>query len=120
MNRKANGFTLLEVLLALIIVSVALVAVVQTSQSNANILQQARTQTAGLHVANQVLLRLYQEPTPVTGQMQGQQIIQDQVYYWQAEWQSTDNARIQRLDVSVSLDRNFVYLQAQLTGFKGA
>ena len=120
MRAKQSGFTLLEVLMALVIVSVALVAVVQSSQNSATTLQQARDQSAALQVANQVLMQMYQRPTPVTSEVQGQSRIQDRSFYWKVRWQSTDNARINRLDVSVSLDRDFAYLQAQLTGFKSS
>ena len=120
MKAEQTGFTLLEVLMALVIVSVALVAVVQSSQNSATTLQQVRDQSAALHVANQVLMDMYQRPNPVNGLVQGQRQFQDRSFYWKVEYQSTDNARINRLEVSVSLNRDFDYLQARLTGFKSS
>ena len=120
MKREVAGFTLLEVMMALVIVSIALVALVQSSQGGANTLAQAKEKTAALFIANQVLMNAYRQPSPATGQMQGERAYQDRLYFWKIEWQSTDNARIQRLEVEVSLQRDFDYLQAQLTGFKSS
>lgn len=113
-----KGFTLLEVLIALIIISVGLVALLQSSQHSANTLATARDQTAALHVADQVMLQLYQRGDLRLGVHQGEQRFQGQIFYWQGTMTTTENARINRLDVKVSLDRDFDYAEAQLSGFK--
>lgn len=116
MNKRVRGFTLLEVLLALLIVSVALVAMVEVAGF-------AQKQTAELdqrqqayQVADQILMQLYQRPT--VDDEQGSQQRKDQTYYWSVDVQSTDNPRILRLDIRVGLDRKLDYALAQLTGFK--
>lgn len=119
-SRKAtqSGFTLLEVMMALIVISVGLVALVQSSQYSAHVLQQAKTKTAAYHVADQVLLKMYQIPDLSIGRHQGEQKFEGTVYYWQASLATTENKYINRLDVRVFLDRKFDYAEATLTGFK--
>lgn len=118
MNRKAKGFTLLEVMMALLIISVGLVALVQSSQHSANTLEVARNKTAAFHVADQVMLQMYQKAGLQLGVHQGEQRFQGQTYYWQATLSATENPRINRLEVEVALERNFDYSEALLTGFK--
>ena len=111
------GFTLLEVMLALLIISVGLVALVQSAQSGAQTSNALRDKTGAYHVADQVMLLLYQRPGLRLGNHQGQELFADQEYFWQAQLQTTDNIYINRIDLVVSLDRNFDYTQARLTGF---
>lgn len=110
------GFTLLEVLLALLIISVALVAMVEVAGT-------AQKQTAELdqrqqayQVADQVLMQFYQRP--VVTDEQGSQQHKDQTYHWSVDVKNTDNPRILRLDVRVGLERDFKHALAQLSGFK--
>ncbi len=104
--------------MALVIISVGLVALVQSSQHSANVLYEAKSKTAAYHVADQVMLKMYQVPGLSIGQHQGEQKFNGQVFYWQVELSSTENIHINRLDVKVSLDRSFSYAAAILTGFK--
>lgn len=104
--------------MALIIISVGLVALVQSSQNSANTLTVAKNQTAALHVADQVMLQLYQKANLTLGVHYGEQRFQGQTYYWQATLATTDNLRIHRLEIKVGLERSLDYAEAQLTGFK--
>lgn len=104
--------------MALIIISVGLVALVQVSHHNANTLTVAKTQTAALHVADQVMLNLYQTSGLRLGEHYGEQRFQGQTYYWKANLSTTENASIHRLDVKVGLQRDVSYAEAQLSGFK--
>lgn len=105
-------------MMALIVISVGLIALVQSSQYSAYVLQEARSKTAALHVADQVLLNMYQLSDLSMGRHQGEQKFEGTVYYWQANLSTTENIHINRLDVKVSLDRKFDYAAASLTGFK--
>jgi general secretion pathway protein I len=118
LNNKTKGFTLLEVMMALIIISVGLVALVHSSRHSANTLEVAKNKTAALHVADQVMLQLYERGGLQLGVHQGEQRFQGQLYYWQATLTTTDNNRINRLEVKVGLNRDFKYAEAQLSGFK--
>ncbi len=105
-------------MLALVIVSVGLMAMVQSAQTGAKVTTELRQKTNAYHVADQVMMMLYSQTDLRLGQHQGQELMAGQDYYWQAEMASTDNIHINRIDVIVSLDRQFDYAEAQLTGFK--
>ena len=117
MQRSSFGFTLLEVMLALFIISVGLVALVQSAQTGVKVTETLRDKTGAYHVADQVMLMLYQKSDLKLGRHQGQELFAGQDYYWQAELQSTDNNRINRIDLVVGLEREIDYAEAQLTGF---
>ncbi len=105
-------------MMALIVISVGLVALVQSSQHSAYVLEQAKSKSAAYHVADQVMLKMYQISNLTVGKHQGEQRFEGQVYFWQVNLSTTENIHINRLDVSVSLDRKFEYAEATLTGFK--
>jgi ABC-type tungstate transport system permease subunit len=100
------------------VISVGLVALMQSSQYSAYVLEQAKTKTAAYHVADQVILNLYQVSGLRPGRHQGEKRFEGVNYYWQATLSATENNQINRLDVEVSLDRKFDYFEASLTGFK--
>jgi general secretion pathway protein I len=118
LKNNTNGFTLLEVMMALIIISVGLMALVQSTQFSANTLGSVKIKTSAYHVADQVLMSLYSTPDLNLGTHHGEHKFQSQTFYWQATLSKTENIHIDRLDVVVSLDRQLTYAEAQLTGFK--
>ena len=104
--------------MALIVISVGLVALVQSSQHSAFVLEEAKNKTAAYHVADQVMLKMYQVSGLSLGTHQGQQQFNGVTYFWQVNLSSTDNEGINRMEVVVSMDRKFDYAEAHLTGFK--
>jgi len=116
MTNPNRGFTLLEVLLALVVVSVALMALVHAAGFSQRQIAELRHQVNAYQVADQVLMQLYQQPQ--VNNQEGSQRMADETYYWSVDVQNTDNPLILRLDVKVGLERALDYAQAQLTGFK--
>lgn len=116
-NRSSEGFTLLEVMLALLIISIGLMALVQSAQTGAQTTTALRERTAAYHVADQVMLMLYQKIDLQIGTHQGQELFAGQDFYWQAELQTTDNIHINRIDLVVGKIRQLDYVEARLIGF---
>ena len=104
-------------MLALLIISVGLVALVQSAQTGAQTTTVLRDKTAAYHVADQVMMQLYQRTDLKTGNHQGQELFAGQDFYWQAELKTTDNEHINRIDLVVGLNRQLDYVDARLTGF---
>ena len=104
-------------MLALLIISVGLMALVQSAQTGALTTTALREKTAAYHVADQVMLQLYQKSDLQIGSHQGQELFAGQDFYWQAELKTTDNIHINRIDLVVGLARNLDYVEARLTGF---
>lgn len=115
---KQKGFTLLEVLLALLVMGIGLAALVSAGQNSADALSKLTQKSDAFHVADQVMMQLYQRSGLQTGQHQGSQKFHSQDWYWRADVQSTDNPRIARIDLKVGMGRDFEFAEAQLFGFK--
>ena len=113
-----QGFTLLEVMLALLVLAIALSALVHSGQLSAQTVVKLEQSSAGYHVADQSMMGLYQAQGLNPGRHQGEQYFEGQRWYWQADVENTDNPHIARINLRVSLDNRFSFVKAQLTGFK--
>lgn len=115
--RDSRGFTLLEVILALLVLSIALSALVRTGLVGAETVVKTEETSDAYHVADQALMRLYQSKGLTTGQHQGAQQFNDINWYWLADVEGTNNPRIAKITLKVGLDRKLNYAHAQLIGF---
>ena len=113
----ASGFTLLEVIVSLVILTVALTAIITVGSNRAETLIELREKNRALIVANNVLQKYYLESVNV-GIIDGQQENGNTDWHWQLSISETNNVHIYRMDVLVSKDNDFSYSSAQLTGFK--
>ena len=116
---KFAGFTLLEIMVSLLILTVALSAIITVGSSRAETLIELRLQNRALIVANNVLERYtdFQQQISV-GVIDGKQANGNVDWNWQLTVSPTNNDSILRLDVKVSKDNTFDYSFAQLVGFK--
>ncbi len=104
--------------MALVIISVGLMALVQSAQTGAQTTTALQERTSAYHVADQVMMVLYQKPGLQIGTHRGEELFGGQRYYWQAELKTTDNNYINRIDLVVGLNRQLDHTQARLTGFR--
>lgn len=118
MVRKSHGFTLLEVLVSLAVITITLSAIVTVSSNRAETLLEIRQRNQALIVADNVLEKFYLETGLSDGVFDGKQSNGDMEWYWQIKIEQTNNEHIKRMDVSVSKDNSFDYSYATLTGFK--
>jgi general secretion pathway protein I len=117
-NRNA-GFTLLEVIVSLVILTVALTAIITVGSSRAETLIELRERNRALIVANNVLEKYTDvSETLTTGVYDGLQENGNIEWHWQVTVAATNNTHIYRLDVLVSKNSDFDYSSAQLVGFK--
>lgn len=116
---KLAGFTLLEIMVSLLILTVALSAIITVGSSRAETLIELRLQNRALIVANNVLEKYtdFQQQISV-GVIDGKQANGNVDWSWQLTVAPTNNDSILRLDVKVSKDSTFDYSFAQLVGFK--
>lgn len=120
MKNKPNskGFTLLEVIVSLVILTVALTAIISIGSTRAETLLELRERNRALLVANNVLEKYYLEKNVITGVFDGKQENGNADWNWQLTVSKTNNERILRMDVKVSKGNDFDYAIAQLVGFK--
>ena len=113
-----RGFTLLEVLVALLLLSLALVALVRTASLEARALAQVRDSTLAQWVAANAIAEVrLAEAAPALGERVGNAEMGGQRWQWRMQVLATDDARIRRLDVEVMADVAGAAPVATLSGF---
>ena len=118
-KNKNAGFTLLEVVVSLVILTVALTAIITVGSSRAETLIELRERNRALIVANNVLEKYTDiSETLTAGVYDGLQENGNIEWHWQVTVATTNNTHIYRLDVLVSKNSDFDYSSAQLVGFR--
>jgi len=118
---RSRGFTLLEVLIALAVVALVLVALVRTAGTAARALERERDVTLATWVAANVLAeQRVAGGVPPMGRREGSQQLGGREWRWQSVVQATDEPSIRRIDVRVFADGQPDSSVATLAGFAGA
>lgn len=101
--KKICGFTLIEVLIALAILSIALTAIIQATSQNIrdNIYLQNKTiaNWVGNLLMNQALAGILQLPT--SGNNESSMLMLGQNWLWQGTLENTPNPHIQKIRIQV-------------------
>jgi general secretion pathway protein I len=102
-----DGFTLLEILVALAIIAIALTAVVVETGQHVNSTIHMRDRTLAHWVAmNRVTEQLAAEQWPSVGISNGVAEMADREWFWSMTISSTPDSDIRRIDVEVRADRD--------------
>ncbi len=103
--RKLKGFTLVEVLVALVVLTVAFSALMVSLNETVRNVGFLKNETAANWVASNVMaqaqlgvLKLNSQ----TGKMNGEEVMLGKNYTWQLKVSSTENEKVNQLDVEVS------------------
>lgn len=106
-HHQSRGFSLLEVIIALAVVSIALLALSRTGGSAPAQYTELQQGTLALWVADNALAELrLDEGFPEPGTRFGRENMAGISWRWQAEITQTSESRIRRVDVTVYLDNN--------------
>ena len=104
---RGYGFTLIEILVALVIVTVALAALITESSQNLYNASALRDKTLAHWVAmNKVTEWQVADQWPDTGRSQGEMPMGKDDWYWTMIVRDTDDKDVRRIDVEVRHDRN--------------
>lgn len=101
--RRKWGFTLLEVLVALVILSIAFTAIFKAISSNAKSLLYLQNKTAASWIALNIIAEIQLKLIALSenSQQSHQDAMFNRLWYWNAIVQATPNPSISRIDVSV-------------------
>ncbi|MEO8010949.1 MAG: type II secretion system minor pseudopilin GspI [Dokdonella sp.] len=100
--RRIRGFTLLEVLIALVVVALALLALTRTAGGQVAAFDALRERTlAGWVAANVLTETRIATPLPPSGRREGRERFAERDWRWTIDVQNTENERIRRIDVAV-------------------
>jgi len=117
----SRGFTLLEVLIALLVLALALVALARTAALQVENLAELRERTLADWLAQQVLAETrLANALPNPARSSGQRRYGGRDWHWELEIQATQVPTIRRLDVHVATAAAPAQPVASLTGFTGA
>ena len=115
-RRQPNGFTLLEIMVALAIFSLAALAMVRLQ--GYSVRSTANLDDSGMawQVARNVAVEILSNPAPPTlGDTGGEETNGGQQWLWTATTAKTDDARLVRTDIVVTGTGNAALRKAQLT-----
>lgn len=118
MKAQHTGFTLLETLVALSILSLALLTLVKSSMQQIQTHQYLREKTIAQWIgANQLTQLRLSQVSPTLGKRSGETKMAQQTWFWHAHVQTTLNKNIRKVDIQVGLKSPNRPILAHLTGF---
>lgn len=100
-DTRQNGFTLMEVLVALVIVSVCILGLARSASNVLDTHYELERSTLGLIVANNALAELKLSTNIGPSRREGQSSMAGRTWYWQALIQPTPDGSMLRVDVGV-------------------
>lgn len=115
---RARGFTLLEVLVALLVLALALLALSRSATQQVAAQQQRRERAIAGWLASDVLAELQlRSAFPATGRSDGERRFGERNWRYEVLVQATPVASIRRIEVSVRAAGESGAPMATLTGF---
>lgn len=102
-RHRQGGFTLIEVLIALVIVSVSFAAMIYSIHSSTNNLIHLEDKVGASWVADNVVAQV--RLGLLNGATEGSETEWGQRYYWSISEKTTENTKVKEMTVAVSLKR---------------
>ena len=118
--KRSRGFTLLEVLVALAVLAIALLALMRSGTDSASVVDHVREQTLVAWVAANAVAQLRLEPEfPQPGSRSGVDTMGQQNWIWRGDIVATPDPDLLRFDVAVYRSENADDAVYQLSAFLG-
>lgn len=102
--KQYQGFTLLEVLVALAIFAIAALSVMSAVSQNLNTLGYLEQKTLAAMVADNELAQLHLSGQYPTSTKQGKSMLADREWYWTVKNTKTQQQLLRQIEVSVATD----------------
>jgi len=119
-KKNTNGFTLLEILVALAVVAIALSAVVSEVSNNVKNAARLQDKTLAHWVAmNKVTEWHTSGDWPAPGISQGDALMAEYEWHWSMTVSTTEDQDVRRMDVEVRADQNAENPDASIIAYIG-
>lgn len=103
---KQRAFTLLEVLVALAVLTMGLGAVIKVASSQSSQLLYLKNKTLALWVASNKANEVRLKEWPGVGTSSGNELMADQKWTWKLKVSNTEDKDIRRLDIEVNREND--------------
>ena len=118
--KRARGFTLLEVLVALAILAIALSAVIKTVSTHIQHSVYLRDRTLAHWVAMNKLSELQlADDFPAAGSSDGRSVMADHEWFWTLRIETTPDKDVNQVNIDVRMDRDADAPLSSLQGYLG-
>lgn len=118
MRRTADGFTLVEVLIALAVLAIALTAVMRTMGQAIDTTATLRERNIALWIAqNRLSEHRMRNDWPAPDTTDGEAEMAGRKWFWREQVSTTPEPNIRRIEITVRRDSNDENTQAQLVGY---
>ena len=98
-----NGFTLVEVLVAMAVIAVGLAALITEAGNTTRTATELKLRTYAGWVASNALAEIRLDPGWVdTGSKRGDELLAGHRWYWRADISSTEDENLRRIDIYVN------------------
>lgn len=116
--RSQQGFTLMEVLVAMAILAIALASIIKVSANQSINTEHLRDKTLAHWVAmNQIAQLQLTQQWPSAGKKNGEEEMGWRKWYWQSIVFETPDERVRRVEINVFRERDDESPVTQLTSF---
>ena len=119
-NLNKKGFTLIEVLIAMTILSITLIAVIKTVTAQSKNIYYLKTKSIANLIASNKLIEIELQKTwPNIGITKGNEKMADNIWYWEVNVSKTPDNNVRRLEINIKkspTDKNFI---TTLIGYTG-
>ncbi len=116
--KKQSGFTLIEIIVALLVISIALGAIISTTASSVNMADHVRNKTMALWVAQNYISEMAAEKKwPDTGKTSATIEMNKHDWMLQSNIIQTANSNMKKVEISVFFDDKDKQPLLSLTGF---
>jgi general secretion pathway protein I len=101
-NKLQLGFTLIEVMIALSVVAIGLMATLKAVNDEISSANIVRNKMIALWVMENKVAEIRMNPVlPGVGVNQGQQTLYNQIWHWQTNTTNTANTKIRKVEVAI-------------------
>jgi len=119
-RHRQSGFTLVEILVSLAILSIILGVLIQSAGASASMAGKLRDRAIAEWVASNRMAELHLSPTfPAIGNTTGEEEMFGNKWYWKAIIQKVEDDDLRRVDVEIRRNEDAENPLFQLAGFVG-